>query len=125
MSKVVKAITKPVKKVVKSVVSAGTDAVSSLVKGDLGGVADAAVRGATMGTISLGDKGIVNANLTNQPKLPTATTPTQQQETEGLLNYVSDLRTRKARRNRASTVNTSGSTSSDANKLSGTTALGV
>lgn len=124
MSKVVKAVTKPVKKVVKSVVSAGTDAVSSLIKGDLGGVADAAVRGATMGTISLGDKGIVNANLTNQPKLPTATTPTQQ-EAEGLLNYVSDLRTRKARRNRASTVNTSGSTSSDANKLSGTTALGV
>lgn len=124
MSKVVKAITKPVKKVVKSIVSAGTDGVSSLIKGDLGGVADAAVRGATMGTISLGDKGIVNANMTNQPKLPTATTPTQQ-EAEGLLNYVSDLRTRKARRNRASTVNTSGSTSSDANKLSGTTALGV
>ena len=46
-------------------------------------------------------------------------------ETDGLLQYVADLRTRKSRRNRASTVNTDGSASNNLNKLGGTTALGV
>ena len=46
-------------------------------------------------------------------------------ETDGLLQYVSDLRTRKSRRSRASTNNTDGSASNNTNKLSGTTALGV
>lgn len=52
-------------------------------------------------------------------------TPVTDIQTDGLLQYVSDLRTRKARRNRASTNNTAGSVNGDANKLSGATALGV
>ncbi len=125
MGKVVSAITKPIKKVVKSVVSAGTDAIKSVAKGDIGGLADAAARAASMGTISLGDKGIVNANLTNQPKQLEQTPTAVQNEAEGLLDYVSDLRTRKARRSRSSTNNTGGASTTDGNKLSGTTALGV
>lgn len=127
MGKAVKSVTKAVKKVTKSVVKAGTDGISSLLKGDLGGVADAAARAASFGTISTGDKGVLNANLTNQPKeisTPVATANTDLQ-TDGLLQYVSDLRPRKSRRNRASTNNTGGANSTDPNKLSGTTVLGV
>lgn len=131
---VTKAVTKTVKKAVKatgkaakSFVKAPFDGTKALLKGDLGGVADAAARAASAGTISLGDKGVLNANLTNQPKevsdaAPAANTDLQ---TDGLLQYVSDVRPRKSRRNRASTNNTGGANSTDPNKLSGTTALGV
>ena len=132
MGKVVKAVTKPIKSVVKSVskaaksvLTAGTDGVSSLLKGDIGGVADAAARAASMGTVSLGDKGVVNLNLTNQPKLETAPVTQTEAKAEGLQQYVSDARSRKNRRSRSSTNNTDGSMTSNSNKLSGTTALGV
>lgn len=125
MGKVVKAVTKPIKKVVKSVVSAGTDAIKSVAKGDIGGLADAATRAASMGTISLGDKGLLNAGLTSQPKQLTQMPTAAQDEAEGLLNYVSDLKNRKSRRSRSSTNNTGGASAADGNKLSGTTALGV
>lgn len=131
---VTKAVTKTVQKAVKatgtaakSFATAGFDGVKSLAKGDLGGVADAATRAASGGTISLGDKGLLNANMTNKPKEASAaaTTANTDLQTDGLLQYVSDLRSRKSRRSRASTNNTNGANSTDPNKLSGTTALGV
>ena len=125
MGKVIKSVVKSVSKAAKSVLTAGTDGVSSLLKGDIGGVADAAARAASMGTVSLGDKGVVNLNLTNQPKLETAPVTQTEAKAEGLQQYVSDARSRKNRRSRSSTNNTGGSMASDANKLSGTTALGV
>lgn len=138
MGKVVKSVTKAVTKTVKKVAktagkaaksfaTAGVDGVKSLAQGDLGGVADAAARAASFGTISTGDKGVLNANLTNKPKEVSdpVITANADLQTDGLLQYVSDLRTRKSRRNRASTNNTGGANSTDPNKLSGTTALGV
>lgn len=125
MGKSIKKAFKSVTKVIKSVATAGTDAIKSIGRGDLGGLADAAARAASMGTVSLGDKGVLNANLTNKPKDKTAVPIATQAEADGLLNYVSDLRTRKARRNRSSTNNTGGVNGTDGNKLSGTTALGV
>jgi len=133
ISKAFKSVTKAVKKVVKTVgktassfATAGVDAVKSAAKGDLGGLADSMTRAATDGTVSLGDKGgVLNAGLTNKPKEVTQVVQSQQDEADGLLNYVSDLRARKQRRSRASTNNTDGSSSGNGNKLSGTTTLGV
>ena len=51
---------KTIKKVVKSVVSAPFDMVKSIGRGDIQGIVDSAVRGASMGTLSLSDKGLVN-----------------------------------------------------------------
>lgn len=45
---------------VKSFVSIPFDAIRSLGRGDIGGLMDAAVRGATFGTVSLGDKGLLS-----------------------------------------------------------------
>ena len=123
MGKVIKSVVKSVGKAVKSIASAGTDGISSLLKGDIGGVADAATRAVSMGTLSLGDKGVINANLTNQPKL--TSNSVNESEPDGLMQYVSEAKTRKSRRSRASTNNTEGSMSGNANKLSGTTSLGV
>lgn len=129
--KVTKSITKPIKKAVKSVgkaassyVTAGIDGVKAAANGDLGGIADAATRAATYGTVSLGDKGILKANLTNQSGTTTQDI-NQQDESDGLLAYVNEQRNRKAKRNRASTNNTNGSVAVNGNQLSGTTALGV
>lgn len=132
MGKAAKSVTKVVKKAVKataktaeSFVKSPIDQAKSLAKGDLMGSLDAATRAVTGGIVSLEDKGLLNANL--NPKVKDASDPVQQTDTQtdGLLQYVSDLRTRKARRNRTSTNNTDGSASGSANKLSGTTALGV
>lgn len=123
MGKVIKSVVKSVGKVVKSGLTSGIDGVSSLLKGDIGGVADAVTRAGSLGTISLGDKGIINANLTNQPKL--TSNFVNESEPDGLMQYVSEAKTRKSRRSRASTNNTDGSMSGNANKLSGTTSLGV
>lgn len=128
VSKTFKSVTKAVTKSVKSWASAPIDGVKAALKGDIGGIADAATRSATYGTVSLGDKGgLIKAGLTNEPKIKQTTQipAATQAEADGLLNYVADLRTRKSRRSRASTVNTDGSASSNGNKLSGTTALGV
>lgn len=124
MGKSIKKAFKSVGKVFKSVVKAPTDALKALGRGDIGGIADAATRAASMGTISLGDKGLLNAGLTNKAKEISEVPTAVKTEADGLLNYVSDLHARKSRRNRASTNNTGGS-SVDGNKLSGTTALGV
>lgn len=45
---------------VKSFLSIPFDAIRSLGRGDVAGLTDAAVRGATLGTVSLGDKGLLN-----------------------------------------------------------------
>lgn len=121
----IKAVTKTVTKAVKSATKASFDAVKSVAKGDVRGLLDAGARVASAGTISLqGKNGVVNTHLLDQVKTPSS--PVQNDiETDGLLQYVSDLRTRKSRRNRASTNNTDGSVASNPNKLSGTTALGV
>lgn len=125
IGKAFKSVTKAVSKVVKSVATAGTDAIKAVGRGDIGGLADAATRAASMGTVSLGDKGLLNAGLTNKPKQLTQMPTAAQDEAEGLLNYVSDLKNRKSRRSRSSTNNTGGASTADGNKLSGTTALGV
>lgn len=134
LKKVTKSITKPIKKAVKAVgkaassfATAGVDGVKAAAKGDLGGIADAATRAATYGTVSLGDKGILKANLTNQPKeiIQQVAAGNQQSEFDGLLAYVNEQRNRRAKRSRASTNNTNGSTAVNGNQLSGTTALGV
>lgn len=124
IKKAFKSVTKAVGKVIKSGISAPTDALKALGRGDIGGIADAATRVASWGTVSLGDKGLLNAGLTNKAKEITEVPTAVKTEADGLLNYVSDLHARKSRRNRASTNNTGGS-SVDGNKLSGTTALGV
>ena len=122
LGKSLKKAVKSVAKVAKSVVSAGTDAIKSVAKGDLTGLADAAARAATMGTISLNDKGLLNANLgvKQDTELPTV-----DNSYDGLLAYVDGQRFRRAKRNRQSTNNTNGSKTVDGNRLSGTTALGV
>lgn len=126
VTKAIKTVAKPVVKATKSFATAGVDAVKSVAKGDVNGLLDAGARAASGGTISLqGKNGVLNTGLLDT-KVKTVNTPVNTDiETDGLLQYVSDLRTRKSRRNRASTNNTAGSASSDANKLSGTTALGV
>ena len=131
MGKAEKAVTKTVSKAVSSatkavsnVVKAPVKTVTSLAKGDIKGVADGLTKTATFGTVGLqGKYAIVNTGILD--KVKATDTPVTDIQTDGLLQYVSDLRTRKARRNRASTNNTAGSVNGDANKLSGTTALGV
>lgn len=125
ISKAFKKVTKAVGKVAKSFVTTPTDALKALGRGDLGGLADAATRAVSYGTVSLGDKGVLNAGITSKAKETNIVPIATQAEADGLLNYVSDLRTRKSRRNRASTNNTAGVNGTDGNKLSGTTALGV
>ena len=149
VTKTVKAVAKPAVKagtnVVKSVGNAtgsAVGAVGSLAKGDVKG----AVRKATDvmanagnvvtgGSVDLTGRknGFVNVNEkkyvdniigVNAEKTPEVKTSEIDAETDGLLQYVSDLRTRKSRRNRASTNITDGN-SGNVNKLSGTTALGV
>ena len=148
---VTKAVTKPVTNVVKSTGKAGENYVSGakhLVQGDISGaiskvgnVLENAGNVASYGTVDLTGRkdGFVNIDadkyadaaygavksLVGANKVKDKSTAMTDTATDGLLQYVSDLRTRKARRNRASTNNTAGSASSDANKLSGTTALGV
>ncbi|MBQ8482430.1 MAG: hypothetical protein IJ532_08135 [Alphaproteobacteria bacterium] len=124
LKKAVKKVTKAVTKVVGSRVTAGIDAIKSVAKGDLTGVADAATRVASGGTISLKDKGLLNANLGIEQNVEAPPIQTEQPY-DGLLAYVTDQRNRRAKRNRQSTNNTSGSNTVDGNKLSGTTALGV
>jgi len=67
-------------------------------------------------------KSLVGAN-----KEKTESTPTQSttDDWDGLSAYVADLRARKRRRSRAGTNNTTSTASTDTNKLSGTTVLGV
>lgn len=122
LGKTLKKAVKSVTKVAKSVVSAGTDAIKAAAKGDLTGLADAAARAASMGTISLKDKGLLNANLgvKQDTELPAV-----DNSYDGLLAYVDGQRFRRAKRNRQSTNNTNGSNTVDGNRLSGTTALGV
>ena len=125
LKKTFKKVSKAVTKTAKSFVNAGTDAVKSAARGDLGGLADAATRAATGGTISLGDKGgVLNANLTNQPKQTSDVPVATATEDADLLAYVNNLRSRKSRRSRASTDNTGGAYT-DNNKLSNSTPLGV
>lgn len=150
ITKTVKAVAKPAVKattnMVKSVGNAtgsAVGAVGSLAKGDVKGavrkVTDVAANAgniATMGSVDLTGRknGFVNVNKekyidsvigVNAEKTPEVKTSEIDAETDGLLQYVSDLRTRKSRRNRASTNNTDGNASGNVNKLSGTTALGV
>lgn len=151
---VTKAVTKTVKKAadmgknfVQSVGKAAETAVSGTAKlatGDVSGALDKYGRTAinlanvsTGGSLDLSGRnnGVINMNtpeyyntaasLIKGTKSSGNTTTETDTETDGLLQYVSDLRTRKARRSRASTNNTSGGSTSDSNKLSGTTALGV
>ena len=125
LKKTFKKVAKAVTKTAKSFVTAGTDAVKSAARGDLGGLADAAARAASGGTISLGDKGgVLNANLTNQPKQTSDVPVVTATEDADLLAYVNNLRSRKSRRSRASTDNTGGAYT-DNNKLSNSTPLGV
>ncbi len=125
LKKTFKKVAKAVTKTAKSFVSAQIDAVKSAARGDLGGLADAATRAATVGTISLGDKGgVLNANLTNQPKQTSDVPVATATEDADLLAYVNNLRSRKSRRSRASTNNTGGAYA-DNNKLSNSTPLGV
>lgn len=129
---VTKAVTKAVKKTVKTVgktaksfATAGFDGVKSLAKGDLGGVADAAIRASSGGTVSLqGKGGIINSSMLKTPQEQTLDTSGVEESPEGLLAYVDQQRNRRSKRSRQSTNNTNGAYS-DSNKLSGTTALGV
>ncbi|MBR3676565.1 MAG: hypothetical protein IKN71_05480 [Alphaproteobacteria bacterium] len=124
LKKAFKKATKAVTKTVKSVVTSGTDAIKAVSKGDLTGLADAAVRMSSAGTISLKDKGLLNAGLGVEQQVEAPPTQTEQPY-DGLLAYVTDQRNRRAKRNRQSTNNTNGNTKVDGNRLSGTTALGV
>lgn len=141
VSKAVSGATKAVGSVVKSSGKAIESTVSSvkhLAQGDVKGavrkltdVAANDVNVATMGAVDLTGRkqGIVNIDknkyvdsvigVAKEKSTPAVS------ETDGLLQYVADLRTRKSRRNRASTVNTDGSAYNNLNKLGGTTALGV
>lgn len=130
---VTKAVTKAVKKTVKTVgktaksfATAGFDGVKSLAKGDLNGVADAAIRASSGGTVSLqGKGGIINSSMLKTPQEQVLNNSgVEEEKPEGLLAYVDSQRNRRAKRSRQSTNNTNGSYS-DGNKLSGTTALGV
>ena len=71
------------------------------------------------------EKYVDNIIGANAEKTPEVKTSELDAETDGLLQYVSDLRTRKSRRNRASTNITDGNSGNNTNKLGGTTALGV
>ena len=144
VSKVVKTAAKPVTNVVRNTGKIAENYVSGIkhmaqgdFKGALKKATNALEYGAgnvTAGTVDFsGDKkGFINIDAdkyadTLMGKVKTPSTPVSQTdlETDGLLQYVADLRTRKSRRNRASTVNTDGSASNNLNKLGGTTALGV
>lgn len=144
VSKAVSSATKAVGSVVKSSGKAIESTVSSvkhLAQGDVKGavrkltdVAANAGNVASMGTVDLTGRkqGIVNIDknkyvdsVIGVAKEKSAPVSQTDLETDGLLQYVADLRTRKSRRNRASTVNTDGSASNNLNKLGGTTALGV
>lgn len=125
LKKAFKKATKAVTKTVKSVVTSGADAIKAVSKGDLTGLADAAVRMSSAGTISLKDKGLLNAGLGVEQQVEAPPTQTTEQPYDGLLAYVTDQRNRRAKRNRQSTNNTNGNTKVDGNRLSGTTALGV
>lgn len=145
VSKAVSSATKAVGSVVKSSGKAIESTVSSakhLAQGDVKGavrkltdVAANAGNVASMGTVDLTGRkqGVINIDKNKyvdsvigvaKEKSAPAVSQTDL-ETDGLLQYVADLRTRKSRRNRASTVNTDGSASNNLNKLGGTTALGV
>lgn len=141
---VAKATTNSVKNVVVSTgkgLESSVSSVKHLAQGDVKG----AVRKLTDGVANYGNiasygmvdltgrkDGIINIDknkyvdsVIGVNKVKTPSTPVDTNtEIDGLLQYVSDLRSRKARRNRASTNNTDG-TSSNTNKLSGITALGV
>lgn len=144
VSKAVSSATKAVGSVVKSSGKAIESTVSSvkhLAQGDVKGavrkltdVAANAGNVASMGTVDLTGRkqGVVNIDknkyvdsVIGVAKEKSASVSQTDLETDGLLQYVADLRTRKSRRNRASTVNTDGSASNNLNKLGGTTALGV
>lgn len=60
VKKIVKKVTKAINKAGKSFITAGTDAVKSIGRGDVGGILDAAARAASAGTLSLSTKGIIN-----------------------------------------------------------------
>lgn len=85
---------KAIKKVVKSVVSAPFDMVKSIGRGDIQGIVDSAVRGASMGTLSLSDKGLVNpGNTVGKVVTPgVASASTTKTKSKGL---VSQLRSSK------------------------------
>lgn len=128
MGKSVKKIVKSVAKVVTAPIKAPIKAATSLLKGDIKGTLNGLTEGATGGLVSLqGKDALINTKLLETPKVIDTSNAVKQTdaETDGLLQYVSDLRTRKARRNRASTDNTGNSNNTSANKLSGVTALGV
>lgn len=60
IKKVVKSVIKPVSKAFYSFATAGTDAIKSIGRGDVGGILDAAARAASAGTLSISDKGLIN-----------------------------------------------------------------
>ena len=144
VSKAVKTVAKPVTNVVRNTGKIAENYVSGIkhmAQGDFKGALKKATNAleygagnATFGAVDFsGDKkGFINIDADKYAdalmgKVKSPSTPVSQTdiETDGLLQYVSDLRTRKSRRNRASTNNTGGANSTDPNKLSGTTALGV
>lgn len=128
MGKSVKKIAKAVTKVVTSPITAPIKTAKSLLNGDIKGTLNGLTEGVTGGMVSLqGKDAIINTKILEKPKvIDTSDTVKQTDaETDGLLQYVSDLRTRKSRRSRASTDNTGNSNNISANKLSGVTALGV
>lgn len=130
MGKAAKAVTKAVTKTVKKAVKVATSpikgtigAATSLLSGDIDGAAKNLVKSASYGAVDLTGSG---DGLINSGKIKNASDPINaQNDYDQLLAYISDLRDRKARRNRSSTNNTDGAnTSTDYNKLSGTTLLG-
>lgn len=143
---VAKATTNSVKNVVVSTgkgLESSVSSVKHLAQGDVKGavrkltdVAANAGNVASYGAVDLTGRkdGIINIDKNkyvdsvigvNKEKKEQTPTNTANADIDGLLQYVSDLRSRKARRSRASTNNTGGGSSSDTNKLSGITALGV
>lgn len=153
LKKAVKAVTKPAVNYVKSTGKAVENSVSAfkhLATGDISGaiskvgnVYENAGNMASLGYVDLTGRkdGIINIDvdkyadtaygavksLVGANKEKTESTPTQStaDDWDGLSAYVADLRARKRRRSRAGTNNTASTASTDTNKLSGTTALGV
>lgn len=130
MGKTVKSVAKAVTKTVKKVANVaaaplvGTvGAAKSLLSGDIDGATRNLIKSATAGIV---DPTGTGGGIINTGKIKNASDPVNSQnDYDQLLAYISDLRDRKARRNRGSTNNTDGAnTSSDYNKLSGTTLLG-
>lgn len=60
IKKTVKKATKAITKAGTSFVTAGTDAIKSIGKGDVGGILDAAARATSAGILSFSDKGLIN-----------------------------------------------------------------